>query len=285
MSTAAVESYVDSSVCVVTLCRGAEGNRLNPEILGELSRAIGAAQGDASVRALLIRSNHKNFCHGMDLGALRQSGWQRDKIEETVALYTEILFTLYTLSKPVVAVVQGDVKAGGVGLAAAADYLVGTETATFEMAEVFFGIIPANVLPLLQGMRTTPARARSLVLSARKLTAHEALAAGLLDDVVAEEALEKTVKDLFKRLCSFSPTALAAAKRLTAELSGIDLKAQFELTKKTLISLLQEKKTQEAIDDFLEGGMPSWAARFKPQKPLIIQPQGREDTKSPQEKS
>jgi len=170
----------------------------------------------------------------------------------------------------VVAVIRGEVKAGGVGLAAAADYLIGTETASFELAEVFFGVLPANVLPFLQGLRLSPGRARAMILSARKLNAAEALDLGLLDEVHPDDHLEKKTKELFKRLLMFSPSALEATKKLTLRLSGINLPALLKLTKHTLVDLLMNKKTQEGIEAFLEGGLPPWAGRFRPEHPLIV---------------
>jgi enoyl-CoA hydratase/carnithine racemase len=266
---AAVDSYVDSSVLVITLADGRGGNRLNPALFHAFAQALAEARQRTDVRALLIRSNGPAFCHGMDLPALKASGWDLEAIDEAVGLYTELLLSIHTLPKPVVAVIEGDVKAGGVGLAAACDAVIGTPAATFEMAEVFFGIIPANVLPFLVGARISEAKARYLVLSAKKVQAEEALRLGLLDELFAPEELEKKVKDLLKRFLSFSPAALAEGKALCTRLGGRDLPALLELTRQTLGRLLRDPAVQKAIDAFLEGGLPSWSERFKPARPLL----------------
>ncbi|MBN2353058.1 MAG: enoyl-CoA hydratase/isomerase family protein [Spirochaetales bacterium] len=267
-AAAAVDSYVDSSVLVVTLARSGAGNRLNPELLSALHRAIVGADEQPEVRAVLLRSDGPVFCHGMDLEALRVSGWDLKRIRETVEIYTDLLFNIHTSSRPVVAVVRGEVKAGGVGLASACDVVIGTTGASFEMAEVLFGIVPANVLPFLLGPRLTLQKARALVLTAKKVEAAEALRLGLLDELVEDAELEKKVKDTLKRLLAASPRALQAAKTLTGQIADVKFWSLLKLTRDALIDLLCRPETQKAIEGFLEGELPSWYERFKPQRPL-----------------
>jgi enoyl-CoA hydratase/carnithine racemase len=201
---------------------------------------------------------------------LRESGWDLKRVREAVELYADLLFAVLTLSLPVVAVIQGEVKAGGVGLASACDAIIGTPAASFEMAEVLFGLVPANVLPFLLGPRLSLQKARYLVLTAKKVEAEEALRLGLLDELVADADLEKKAKDILKRLLSFSPRALARAKSLTLQLDGRDLWSRLKLTKNALIELLRDPASQQAIEGFLEGNLPPWSLRFKPQQPLIV---------------
>jgi len=239
-------------------------------LLGELKQALKSVTDDPRIRVLLLRSNTKTFCLGMDLQALQKASWQQEAISQSIQLYLDVLKGIYFAGKPVVAIIQGDVKAGGVGLAAACDYLLGTEDASFEMAEVFFGLIPANVLPVLQGFRLSPASCRALILSAKKILAEEALRLGLIDELVKAPNLEKRLKELLKRLMSFAPSALAETKRLTYELAGRDLNQMFSQTSATLQKLLLSQEVQQGISLFLEGGMPAWAERFKATRPLVL---------------
>ncbi len=266
---AAIEQYVDSSVSVITLAGSREGNRLNPFLFNALTAAVRKAESDHDVRVVLLRSDGPVFCHGMDLGGLRESGWDLEQIESAVGLYTDLLSLIHTLSKPVVAVIRGEVKAGGVGLVSACDGVIGSEEASFEMAEVLFGIVPANVLPFLLGARLSLQKTRYLVLTAKKVGAREALQLGLLDELVPGVELERKVKEVLKRLLSFSPRALAETKLITRSLDGRDLAALVALTKQTLIGLLRDRSTQKAIEGFLEGQLPPWSQRFKPQQPLV----------------
>jgi methylglutaconyl-CoA hydratase len=266
---AVIDHYVDSSVSVITLANSREGNRLNPVLFSARAAALREAEADPGIRAVLLRSDGPVFCHGMDLGGLRQSGWDLARIEEAVGLYTDLLLLIHSLPKPVAAVVRGEVKAGGVGLVSACDCVIGAEEASFEMAEVLFGIVPANVLPFLLGARLTLQKARYLVLTAKKVEAEEAWRLGLLDELVPAVDLEKKVKEILKRLLSFAPRALAETKSLTGILDGRNLPGLTVLTRKTLIGLLSDRSVQEAIEGFLEGHLPPWSRRFKPEQPLI----------------
>jgi enoyl-CoA hydratase/carnithine racemase len=265
-----IDSSVDSSVYIITLANSKEGNRLNTHILAEFSSALQQARNRDDIRAVLIRSNGPNFSHGMDLGALLRSGWKKKLIEEAVGLYGDLLYSIYTLPKPVIAVVEGDVKAGGVGLVSAADIVLGSPEASFELAEVFFGLIPANVLPFFAGLRVSYQKARSLILSAKKIDAAEALRIGLLDEVCPKPELEKNLKNLFKRLLAFSPYALAETKIFTERLFTPDFPALIALAKSTLLTLISDREVQAGIETFLQGGMPPWGVRFKPEKPLLL---------------
>ena len=244
---AAVSLELEAGLALITLGRGREGNRLGPELLGELNQALKTASDNPRVRVMLLRSNTKTFCLGMDLQALQKANWQQEAISQSIQLYLEALKRIYFSGKPVVATIQGDVKAGGVGLAAACDYILGTEEASFEMAEVFFGLIPANVLPVLQGFRISPGSCRALVLAAKKILAEEALRLGLLDELAPALNLEKRLKELLKRLMTLAPLALAEAKRLTYELAGRDLNQMFLQTSATLQNLLLSEEVQQGI--------------------------------------
>ena len=146
---APVEQYVDSQVAVITLNDGEHGNLLSPEGLAALASAFDHTLHDPGVRAVLLRSNGPAFCLGMDLARLaaHDSARSRMDAERAVDSFAGVLQTIYSAHLPVVCLVEGEVKAGGVGLACACDIVVATERTTFELGEVIFGLIPANVLP------------------------------------------------------------------------------------------------------------------------------------------
>ncbi|HUI69067.1 MAG TPA: enoyl-CoA hydratase/isomerase family protein, partial [Spirochaetia bacterium] len=199
---ARVEQYVDSHVAVITLNDGEHGNLLSPESLGELSAAIKRSQMERDVRAVLLRSSGPSFCLGMNLSRIADST-KADAYEEArraVSLYGELLHGIFSSPLPFVCLLQGDVKAGGVGLVCACDIVVATEDVSFEMAEVLFGLIPANVLPYLLALRVPAQKVRYLVMSSKKLDAKEALRLNLVDELVSIEDAEKKVRDVMKRL-------------------------------------------------------------------------------------
>ena len=168
-----IDRYIDSQVSVITLNNSENGNLLNLDTLTEFKRAFNGSYMNRDVRVILLRSDGKTFCHGMDLIQLQALNRRREEVkkevEMAVSLYVELLYSIHTSPQPVICLLSGEVKAGGVGLACACDIILSTEDTTFELSEVLFGLIPANVLPYLLSLRITPQKARDLVLTSKRI--------------------------------------------------------------------------------------------------------------------
>jgi methylglutaconyl-CoA hydratase len=272
---AMIEQYEDSHVSVITLNDGEHGNLLSPEGLQELAAALRRSQDDPHVRAVLLRSNGPAFCLGMDLARLaaHASRASREDAEKAVDRFADVLQTIYSSTLPVVCLVDGEVKAGGVGLVCACDIVVAGERATFELGEVIFGLIPANVLPLL-ALRMAPLKARYLVMSSRRILAAEALRLNLVDELVPCGDTERRVREIFKRLLCSAPRALAGAKEFTAELIGKTPEEGSVLARRRLVEMMHDPLTLEGVNAFQEGHMPAWFSRFRPSRPLALSQAG-----------
>ncbi len=269
---ARVEQYVDSHVAVVTLADGARGNLLGPEMLEELASAISRSCSAPDVRAILLRSNGPDFCLGMDLARLTDPGGDISGVEaeKAIALYATILGNIFAARLPVVCFVQGETKAGGLGLVCASDIVLAAEGAGFELGEVLFGLLPANVLPYLLAMRVSPQKVRYLVMSSQRITAAEAQRLNIVDEVLAPEILEKRVKQVLKRLLWSSPDALAEAKSFSAQLIGKPLEEAAQFGMKKLLEMLREPAMLAGLRAFQEGETPPWFSRFVPRNPLTL---------------
>jgi methylglutaconyl-CoA hydratase len=264
-----IDAYVDCHVAVITLNDGERGNLLGPSSLGELTAALAQSLGNPDVRAVLLRSNGPAFCLGMDLGRLAagEAGGSREA-EKAVGMYADLLASLFSAPLPVVCLVEGDVKAGGVGLVCACDIVLAGEGATFELGEVLFGLIPANVMPYMLSVRVPPQKVRSLVLGSERVSAAEALRLNLVDAVVPASQMERRLVDLFKRLLRSSPAALAQAKAFSAELLGKTPQASAARAREKLLEMIRDPSTLQGVRAFQKGDVPSWFSRFKPERPL-----------------
>jgi enoyl-CoA hydratase/carnithine racemase len=224
--------------------RGRE--RLTPALVEHLMSALTEARGAGIVT---LESDGEVFCDGMDLGGLDG----RD-VDAAAALhrFAELLDAVEGTPRPVVALVHGAARGGGVGLAAAADVVLATPAATFGLPEVLFGLIPAVVFPVL-ARRVGHARARRLALSASTLTAHEARAIGLVDEVADD--LEVALGVHARRFDRLDRRALAGVKSIAAAwASGSggyrrDAVARFG-------ELLASPETRDRIGRFLAGETP-----------------------------
>jgi enoyl-CoA hydratase/carnithine racemase len=265
----------DSGLLIVTLNRGDEGNPLNPELLSSLEETLSRGFADPETRVVLLRSNTDTFCVGMDLSALMNSKAQgserKNTLKEAVQGYSRVLNSIYEGPKPVICLVTGDVRAGGVGLVCACDVVCATPEAAFNLSEVLFGLVPANVLPYLLGLRVTPAKARYLALTTRQITGVEALALGIVDELAERGKIETTLKKRVRQLMRSSPAALASVKRLTGDMAWKDLEYSRDLAVETLAEIASDPAVLEAVGAFRDGMTPPWFSRFKPSQPLFLE--------------
>ncbi len=268
-----VEYYQDAGAGIVTLAESGTGNRLQYTFLNALREALRRGIDDSNARIMILRSNGPVFSLGLDFSAYTKGGKKNDlrkSIVEAVQLYREILFTLFTCKKPVLAVVQGEVKAGGVGLVCASDIVTASDSATVELSEVIFGLIPANVLPYLLQTRVPLSKARYLILTAKKCSAEEARSYGIFDDVFPPDRLEKGVRRICKQLMRSSPNALARTKAFTLQLSETPFLKRPELAESELVRILNDESIRAEISRFQEGELPGWFASFSPESPLCV---------------
>ncbi|MDY6834837.1 MAG: enoyl-CoA hydratase/isomerase family protein [Chloroflexota bacterium] len=264
-----IHSYIDSQVALITLADSSNDNRLNPKMLQGLTSAFTCALMDKEARVIMLRSAGRDFCLGMDLARLQSGEIGESSIEEAVSLYADLLHTIHLAPKPVVCLLQGDVKAGGVGLVCACDIVLASDKATFELSEVLFGLIPANVFPFLLSSRVSPQKARYLTMASKNIKAEEAHRLNLIDEVFPEENLESGARDVIRRLLRASPQAIAETKSFTHLIRGSAIDQAQELAKAKTLELLRKPEVTEAIGAFQDGTIPQWFSRYKPEKPLV----------------
>ena len=278
-----VYSQVDSGLGILTLADGQGTNRLDGPFLQALLSALEDLIKNLEVKVILLRSAEENFCLGMNLDVLKES-LDRGAVEagnaksdnnqgaaraDGVSLYGQVLDLIAFGPKPVISLVEGPVKAGGVGIIAASDIVVAHgQKASFELSEVLFGLIPANVLPFLMNQRISPQRARYLVLSAKLLSATEAQQLGMIDEVYEEPELEKGLRNLLKTMMRAEPGALASAKRFIASNIDSDFPEFRDAAQDELLGLMTKSAVAQGLEAFSIGEMPPWFDRFKPSQNL-----------------
>lgn len=256
---------IDSHVAKISLNNSANRNRLNYQLVETLKKFFIQARRDPHVRAIVLSAAGEVFCDGMDFSAAINS--KRTLLQSKRSLihsYQKLLNTMYHTPKPIIAVVNGSARAGGIGLIAVCDVAVGSERAQFELSELLFGLIPAAVIPYL-AQRISLQKIRLMSLSANAIDAATACQYGLLDEVVAPSAIEKYVKRCCRQFLRLAPHAIGHLKRVTAR-PRIDTVSHQAGT--LLYRLYQKSATQNAIKNFLAGETPAWFCTLKPQGSL-----------------
>lgn len=205
-------------VATLTLDSPANRNALSRAMRGQLRAALAGALADDAVRVVVLDHTGRVFCSGMDLSEAAGGSAEEQGVRE----FPEILSMLWTSPKPVLAVVRGPARAGGVGLVAACDVVVAGASASFGFSEVRLGLVPA-VISAVVLPRMLPHVAHRLMLTGEVFDAATAAAGGLVDVVVADDDVDAAVTAQVTALAAGAPTALAETKRLLrARQAGLD---------------------------------------------------------------
>lgn len=219
-----VDYEVKERIGVITLNRPEKRNALSPELIAELKQALDKANGDAVVKAVILKANGEAFCAGADLAYLQQL--QKNSREENVIdsnLLKDLFLKIYTLPKIVIAQVQGHALAGGCGLATVCDWVFAVPEAKFGYTEVKIGFIPALVSVFIL-RKIGEGRARELLLGGELISADKAFEMGLINRVVRAEKLEQEVFEFASKLVTTnSADSMAFTKKLISEVPGRSL--------------------------------------------------------------
>src|SRR5438067_4166399 len=223
------------AIAIVTLDRPAKLNAYTVAMRDDLYEALGAADEDPDVRALVLRGRGRAFSTGGDVSEFgtapsplvaRFVRWQRD-----------VWGRLLDLRAATIAAVHGYAVGGGMEMALCCDFCLAADDARFALPETGLGMIPGvggtQTLPRRAGV----ARALDLVLTGRGLDAAEARAAGLVPRLVARARLEATALALAHRLARLAPAEVQAARRAVRGAHALPLAAGVALERRLALAL------------------------------------------------
>jgi len=252
---------VTISDCIghVTLNRPELRNAFNEHSIAELALAFDELGRHELVRAIVLCANGPAFCAGADLNWMKKMAGYSDSENRADAMrLADMLRTIYTCPKPVVAKVQGDCYAGGMGLVAACDIAVSVDTANFCLSEVKLGLIPATISPYVIKAMGEQA-ARRYFLTAERFDAQEARRIGFVHEIVPAGDLDTKVAGIVQALANNSPNAVCAAKKLVREIAGQPVtEALLEDTADRIAAIRASLEGREGVASFLEKRRPSW---------------------------
>lgn len=203
------------AVATLTLNRPDAGNSIDAPLARAFRDAIFRLDADSGVRVLVIEGAGRMFCAGGDLSSFAREGQGAARyVKGLIADLHAGLLQLSQFHAPVIAAVHGAAAGAGLGLALASDMVVADDTSRFVMAYTRSGLTPDGgtswALPRAVGLR----QALALTLLNRTLTAAEALAAGLITEVVPAGALGARIATLSRDLAAGPTAAFTAARRL-----------------------------------------------------------------------
>jgi len=245
----------DGDVATITLDVPGKLNRVSMLARDQLAGVFGELDADDDVRFVVLTGAGEAFTAGGDIaGFLTRSPWAVSQLARNVAAPERC-------SKPVVARLQGYALGVGLELALACDFRVAADDVQLGLPEATIGMIPGSGgtqrLARLIGL----GRAKDVVMRGRRIVAEEALALGLVTEVVPAAELDAAVARLLDGLRPLSPLALAMAKRVLNAAYDAPLHVGLELEGLAYGLLQQTHDFREGVEAFGEKRPPQFEGR------------------------
>lgn len=248
---------VAENVARLTLNRPDAANSIDGALGRELMRAAIRCDEDPAIRAVLLTGTGPMFSAGGDLKHMTGFGDDIGAGLKELTTYLHAAISRFArMDAPLVVAVNGTAAGAGFSLALCGDLVLAAESATFVMAYTAAGLVPDGgstySMPRLIGLRRT----QELMLTNRKLGAEEALAWGLVNRVVADDALIGEAAALARRLAQGPTRAFGATKRLLADSFTNPLETQMEIETRAIAATAAGADGREGIAAFVEKRSP-----------------------------
>jgi enoyl-CoA hydratase/carnithine racemase len=253
-----------AGVLTLTLNRGERFNPLSLDMIAAIAAELRAIADDPSVRVVILAAAGKGFCAGHDLKEMRAHAgghmgnkeWQRDLFDQC----GRMMMSLTTLPQPVIARVHGIATAAGCQLVSMCDLAVAADSAAFALPGVNIGVFCST--PAVGVARNIGRKhAMEMLLTGEMIDAQTALAWGLVNRVVAMDALDETIRHFTDIILARSPATIRLGKQAFYQQIERPLEGAYEMTSETMACNLLLDDAAEGMDAFLGKRAPVWQGR------------------------
>ncbi|MVZ65855.1 enoyl-CoA hydratase/isomerase family protein [Sphingobacterium sp. DK4209] len=236
-----IKTNKEGYVFTLTLDREAKRNAFTPTMVNEIAHALSNAEEDELIKLVVIRANGPIFCAGMDLKTYQDPSLDilNTQIENKQISLGEVFDKF---SKPSIAVVEGDVIAGGFLFLLGCTYVFAKENLNFKLPEVNLGIFPFQVLAGL--LRVMPEKkALQICLKAEAFSTAEAKEFGIVDEYLSDEPLNKLIDSFAVK----STYALQAGFEAVKAIRFMDVSEQYNYLLNSLNKLRDKDEVKKQI--------------------------------------
>jgi methylglutaconyl-CoA hydratase len=247
-SLASVTEQIRGNICEITFSSNT-ANSMTTDMLQTLARLIYKASQDKAIRVLFLKSPGDVFCSGASLAEL-STITEPARATEYFMGFANVMLAIYDSPKPVVITVQGKVVGGGVGIIAAADWVIAGESASVKLGELSLGIGPFTVSPAII-KRIGIGAFQQLCLSTDWYGSDWCYQNGLFHTIAQKESFYSSIEKKLNHFASLDPNAFSENKKLITNFNPIT-KETFTLRAKEVSSLLLAPYAQEHIKKIKE---------------------------------
>lgn len=251
----------------VTLDRPKARNAMSLEMVAELEAVLDAVLDRRDVRAIVLRGAGGHFCAGGDIkdmakarmSPVPEAQGQPDPVAEVNRAFGRAITKVDRAPQAVVAVLEGAVLGGGLGLACVADVAIAHAEATLGLPETGLGLPPAQIAPFLV-RRLGLSQARRLAVTGGRLSGRQAHALGLVHELAEDgDALEATVARVLGEIRRCAPGAVAATKHLMLQVGAMDLERVLDEGAQRFAEAARGPEGIEGMTAFVGKRLPRWA--------------------------
>ena len=232
-------------------------NALSLELMTRLVEALEAFDNDAQIYVIVLAGSEKVWAAGADIKDMADAGVAEMYERNQFARWERIK----KIRKPIIAAVSGYALGGGCELAMHCDIIIASESAVFGQPEINIGVMPGAGGTQRLTRAVGKFRAMDMVLNGRFMSAHEALAAGLVSRVVPREHFLAAALNLAKQMSQKAPLALKLAKEAVLKAHETSLSEGLEYERKLFYMLFATEDQKEGMNAFLEKRPPSFKGK------------------------
>lgn len=237
-------------VVTLSLNRPAQYNALSESLLTALQAELDRLAADNAVRCLVLAGAGKAFCAGHDLREMRAHD-DETYFRDLFSRCSRVMQTIRGLPVPVIAQVQGIATAAGCQLVAACDLALAGRSARFAVSGINVGLFCST--PAVALSRNVPTKAAfDMLVTGRFIDADEAWRLGLVNQVVADDALAAEVQACAAEICSKSAEAIRLGKRMFYAQADMKLADAYRFAGETMACNIMHEDARRGIDAFLD---------------------------------
>ena len=248
-----------AGIATLTMNQPGSRNSLSREMLDELLQQFDLIAADDAIRVVIIAAMGPAFCAGHDMKQLRANP-EEAYYRSLFALSSRLMKEIVDLPKPVIAQVHAMATAAGCQLVASCDLAVAGRSAAFATPGVRIGLFCSTPLVALT-RNVGRKRAMEMLLTGDAIDADTAVAFGLINRVVADDALASETMGLATQIAAKSPLAIAIGKRAFYGQIDLEIGKAYDVAAEAMARNMLAHDAEEGIDAFLEKRPPRWEGR------------------------
>jgi methylglutaconyl-CoA hydratase len=249
----------EKDVLTIELNRPDVHNAMNEELMTELTTSFRQINANENIRIVILTGSGSSFCSGADLNWMKNmvNFSKKENIEDSKKLL-RLYEAIVNCSKPVIGKINGHAFGGGIGLVAVCDITIALPEKKFAFSETKLGIIP-SVISTFVARRVNLATMNRLFITGERFSSEYAQKIGLIDNIVDETHIDKTVQKYISLLRSSGPQSIAEIKSLLHYYQLMDIEKYKEHTVEKIAELRLSHEGQEGISAFLKKRKSKWS--------------------------